>query len=129
MSCGWNTPSVAAEASLIHMPTFTSKPLSPAPLNKLFRKNPLLFGVPFVLIIVGASYGLVPFAQTRYDLQDQKVFKVCTQFQHSYRFNPNIVQMTKEQELGLNKNRKKFDIREEYFVSPVSCVNFDLLMR
>ena len=25
-------------------------------------------------------------------------------------------QMSKEQELGLSQNRKKFDIREEYFV-------------
>jgi hypothetical protein len=28
-----------------------------------------------------------------------------------------LTQMTKEQELGLEKNRKRFDIREEYFVS------------
>lgn len=25
--------------------------------------------------------------------------------------------MSREQELGLDKNRKKFDVREEYFVS------------
>ena len=27
--------------------------------------------------------------------------------------------MSREQELGLDKNRKKFDVREEYFVSPL----------
>ena len=26
--------------------------------------------------------------------------------------------MSREEELGLNKNRKKFDVREAYFVSP-----------
>jgi hypothetical protein len=31
------------------------------------------------------------------------------------------LQMTKEQELKLKKDRKKFDIREEYFVRAV-CV-------
>jgi hypothetical protein len=30
-------------------------------------------------------------------------------------------QMSREQELGLNKNRKKFDVREEYFVSLPLC--------
>jgi len=37
------------------------------------------------------------------------------------------VKVTKEQELGIDKNRKKFDIREEYFVStsppPLSLVS------
>lgn len=30
----------------------------------------------------------------------------------------NHGQMSREEELGLNKNRKKFDVREAYFVSP-----------
>ncbi|KAG5639849.1 hypothetical protein DXG03_002828, partial [Asterophora parasitica] len=80
------------------MTVFASKPWRQTPLNRLLKKYPGLFGVPFVLIMVGASYGLTPFTQTRYDLHDQKV-----------------KQVTKEQELNLNKNRKKFDIREEYF--------------
>ena len=29
-----------------------------------------------------------------------------------------MFQVTKEQELGLDKNRRKFDIREEYYVCP-----------
>jgi len=48
--------------------------------------------------MVGASFGLQSFTQTRYDLHSQK-----------------ITQMSREQELGLNKNRKKFDVREAYF--------------
>ncbi|KAF9478464.1 hypothetical protein BDN70DRAFT_778187, partial [Pholiota conissans] len=67
-------------------------------MNRLIRKHPSVFGVPFVLIIVAASFGLTTFTQTRYDVHDQKVKHV-----------------TKEQELKLDKNRKKFDIREEYF--------------
>jgi cytochrome c oxidase assembly protein subunit 16 len=58
------------------MPAFSSNPLNAPPINHRLRKNPLLFGIPFVLIIVGASYGLIPFAQTRYDLQDRKVSQV-----------------------------------------------------
>ncbi|EGN95816.1 hypothetical protein SERLA73DRAFT_38982, partial [Serpula lacrymans var. lacrymans S7.3] len=48
--------------------------------------------------IVGASFGLQSFTQTRYDLQDQKV-----------------KQVTHEQALGLDRKKKKFDIREEYY--------------
>ncbi|KAG5338105.1 hypothetical protein E4T56_gene10284 [Termitomyces sp. T112] len=80
------------------MAVFPSKPWRDTPLNKTVKKYPALFGVPFVLIIVAASYGLSTFTQTRYDLHDQKV-----------------KQLTKEQELNLDRNRKKFDIREEYF--------------
>ena len=36
--------------------------------------------------------------------------------QRVYKLNATCVQVTREQELGLVKNRKKFDIREEYFV-------------
>lgn len=35
--------------------------------------------------------------------------------------------MTKEQELNLDKNRKKFDIREEYFVSCSAFIGHDCL--
>ncbi|KDQ61283.1 hypothetical protein JAAARDRAFT_173903 [Jaapia argillacea MUCL 33604] len=80
------------------MPVFPSYPLNASPLHKRLRKNPALFGVPFLLIIVGASFALEPFARVRYDLQDQK-----------------ISQVSQEEALGLQKNRKKFDIREEYF--------------
>lgn len=77
---------------------FESKPLNPTKLQLAIRKYPAAFGIPFVLIVVGASFLLTPFTQTRYDLHDERV-----------------KQMTKEQQLGLEKNKKKFDIREEYY--------------
>ncbi|EKM54938.1 uncharacterized protein PHACADRAFT_194964 [Phanerochaete carnosa HHB-10118-sp] len=80
------------------MPTFQNNPLKSNSAHVLLRKHPALFGIPFVLIIVGASFGMQSFVQTRYDLQDQKIQNV-----------------TKEQELGLAKNRRKVDIREEYY--------------
>ncbi|KAF9651478.1 hypothetical protein BDM02DRAFT_3184482 [Thelephora ganbajun] len=86
------------------MGIFDSKPLNTTPLNNKLRKNPLLFGVPFVMIMVVASYALVPFTQTKYELQDRKISNV-----------------SKEQELGLGNRKRKFDIREEYFASKLSA--------
>ncbi|KAI0782248.1 cytochrome c oxidase assembly protein COX16-domain-containing protein, partial [Abortiporus biennis] len=80
------------------MPTFTNNPVNASRLSKTLRKHPSIFGIPFLLIVVGASYGLSTFTQTRYDLQDKKVHQV-----------------NKEEELGLRKNKRQFDIREEYF--------------
>ncbi|KAH7908521.1 cytochrome c oxidase assembly protein COX16-domain-containing protein [Hygrophoropsis aurantiaca] len=80
------------------MPTFSSNPTRTSPLHSTLKRHPALFGVPFVLIIVGASFGLQSFTQTRYDLQDQKV-----------------KQFSNEQALGLDRRKKKFDIREEYY--------------
>ena len=60
------------------MPPFTSNPLNPNPMHSMLRKHPSLFGIPFLVIIVGASFGLQSFTQTRYDLHDQKIKKVCT---------------------------------------------------
>jgi len=51
-----------------------------------------------VLTIVVASFGLSSFTQTRYDLHDRK-----------------ITQVTKEEELHMKRDRRKVDIREEYF--------------
>ncbi|EPQ57794.1 hypothetical protein GLOTRDRAFT_71677 [Gloeophyllum trabeum ATCC 11539] len=80
------------------MAVFPSRPLNTSPVHRTLRKHPSLFGVPFIALMVGASFALQQFTQTRYDLQDQKVS-----------------QMSKEEALGLKKNRKKFDIREEYY--------------
>ncbi|KIK04469.1 hypothetical protein K443DRAFT_93192 [Laccaria amethystina LaAM-08-1] len=77
------------------MAEFPSRSVKPSSLNQTIRRYPALFGIPFILLMVVASYGLSTLNQTRYDLHDQKV--------------------TKEQELKLDKSRKKFDIREEYF--------------
>ncbi|KAF8163717.1 cytochrome c oxidase assembly protein COX16-domain-containing protein, partial [Crassisporium funariophilum] len=80
------------------MPVFPARPVRPGTMNQVVRRHPSLYGIPFVLLMVVASYGLTTFTQTRYDLHDQKVKHV-----------------SKEQELKLDQNRKKFDIREEYF--------------
>lgn len=61
----------------LHMGVFDSKPLNTAPLNTTLRRNPLLFGASFVMIMVVASYALVPFAQTKYELQDRRNSNVC----------------------------------------------------
>ena len=58
------------------MPTFPSNPLKSNPVHRVLRKYPALFGVPFVIIIVGASYAMQTFTQTRYDLHDKKVTQV-----------------------------------------------------
>lgn len=96
------------------MPTFQSNPVDPSPLARTIKRNPLLFGVPFCLIIVGASFGLQTFTQTRYDLQDQKVKQVQAMI-HSVIFLI-VPEISNEQALGLDRARKKVDIREEYFV-------------
>lgn len=80
------------------MPTFQSNPIRPSKLARTVKKYPLLFGAPFCLIIVCASFGMQAFTQTRYDLQDRK-----------------IKQISDEQALGLGRAKKKIDIREEYF--------------
>ncbi|EAU88945.2 hypothetical protein CC1G_10073 [Coprinopsis cinerea okayama7 len=77
---------------------FQTRSKPPSNLSKFIKKHPSAFGVPFILVMVAASFGLSTITQTRYDMQDQKV-----------------KQVTKEQELKLDRNRKKFDIREEYF--------------
>ena len=74
---------------------------NPHPLLLAVRRRPfLMFGAPFVTLIVLASFGLQGLTQTRYDLHQQRSST-----------------MSKEEELGMDKSRKRLDIREEYFVS------------
>ncbi|KAL7420206.1 Flavin-linked sulfhydryl oxidase of the mitochondrial IMS [Cryptotrichosporon argae] len=81
------------------MPTFSSRSTRPSPLLDSLRGRPfLLFGLPFLSLVVVSSFALQRFTRTRYDLNDQKVQV-----------------MSKEQELGLSKDRKRVDIREEYY--------------
>lgn len=92
------------------MPTFDSKPLRKsnsvlARLAPQVRRRPLLFfGFPFLVTIVGASFGLANLTQTRYDYNATKVQTI-----------------SKEEELRMKKDRKRIDIREEYFVSVLPC--------
>jgi cytochrome c oxidase assembly protein subunit 16 len=64
------------------------------------QKRPfLLFGLPFIATMVAGSFFLTPAAAVRYERHDRKVR-----------------QMTKEEQLGIGKEARKFDMREEYYV-------------
>ncbi len=60
----------------------------------------LLFGLPFMAVIVGGSFVLTPATAVRYERHDRKVR-----------------QLTREEELSVGKAGRKVDIREEYFVN------------
>ncbi|KAK3310905.1 cytochrome c oxidase assembly protein COX16-domain-containing protein [Chaetomium strumarium] len=65
----------------------------------MMAKHPfLLFGLPFLTVIVGASFVLTPATAIRYERYDRKVR-----------------QMTREEELGVGKDRRKVNIRDEYY--------------
>lgn len=66
----------------------------------LAKRPFLLFGLPFMAIIVAGSFVLTPATAIRYEKHDRKVR-----------------QMTREEELGVGKTGRRVDIREEYYVS------------
>lgn len=67
----------------------------------MMKKHPfLLFGLPFMSVVVAGSFILTPAAAIRYEKYDRKVRQVSQQ-----------------EQLGLGQNRRKVDIREEYYVS------------
>ncbi|KAF2860325.1 hypothetical protein K470DRAFT_270853 [Piedraia hortae CBS 480.64] len=89
------------------MPTFPTRPFRGASYtssiagkyrNSLNRHPFLLFGLPFVLTIVASSFFLTPATAIRYERHDQRVRRV-----------------SEEEKLGLGKDRRKVDVREEYF--------------
>ncbi|TKA49817.1 Cytochrome c oxidase assembly protein cox16, mitochondrial [Cryomyces minteri] len=89
------------------MPTFQSKrfvPTSasgtlPARYRASLQRHPfLLFGLPFIATMVAGSFFLTPATALRYEKHDRKVR-----------------QMTKDEELGIGKDRRRVDMREEYY--------------
>ena len=91
------------------MPTFQSKKFyGSADMGKagvryraLLEKRPFLaFGLPFLVVIVAGSFALTPSTAVRYERQDRKVR-----------------QMTREEELSIGREKRKVDMREEYYVS------------
>ncbi|MCJ1441478.1 MAG: Cytochrome oxidase assembly [Stictis urceolatum] len=58
----------------------------------------LLFGLPFIATIVAGSFFLTPATALRYEKHDRKVRQV-----------------SKDEELGIGKDRRKVDMREEYY--------------
>ena len=59
-----------------------------------------LFGLPFIATMVLGSFFLTPATALRYE-----------------RFDKKVKQLSKEEELGIGKNKRKVDLKEEYYVS------------
>lgn len=69
--------------------------------RKLMAKHPfLLFGLPFMSVIVAGSFVLTPATAVRYEKHDRRVR-----------------QMTKEEALGVGSSRRKVNMKDEYYVS------------
>jgi cytochrome c oxidase assembly protein subunit 16 len=66
----------------------------------LAKRPFLLFGLPFISVIAAGSFVLTPATAVRYEKHDRKVR-----------------QMTREEELGVGRQGRKVDIRDEYYVS------------
>ncbi|KAK7433262.1 Cytochrome oxidase assembly [Neonectria magnoliae] len=67
--------------------------------RRIMNKHPfLLFGLPFVSVIVAGSFVLTPATAVRYERYDRKVR-----------------QMTKEEELNVRRSARKVDMKEEYY--------------
>lgn len=63
-------------------------------------KHPfMLFGLPFIATMVLGSFFLTPATAIRYEKHDRKV-----------------KQLSKEEELGIGKDRRRIDLKEEYYV-------------
>ena len=58
----------------------------------------MLFGLPFIATMVLGSFFLTPATALRYERHDRKVR-----------------QLTKDEELGIGKEKRKIDLREEYY--------------
>lgn len=64
----------------------------------LAKRPFLLFGLPFMAIIVAGSFVLTPATAIRYEKHDRKVR-----------------QMSREEELGVGRDRRKVNIKDEYY--------------
>ena len=76
-------------------------------------KHPFaLFGLPFIATMVLGSFFLTPATALRYERHDRKV-----------------QQLTEEQKLGIGANKRKIDLRDEYYVSArLYHVKVDILL-
>jgi cytochrome c oxidase assembly protein subunit 16 len=69
--------------------------------RKALTRHPfLLFGLPFLTTIVAGSFMLTPATALRYERYDRK-----------------NQQITHEEAMGLKQERRKVDMRDEYYVS------------
>lgn len=73
--------------------------------------------------MVGASFGLAQLTQTRYDHRDRhhrKVYIIIFFSLHLAYFQimlTPMIQVAKEEALGMEKNRRQFSLQEEYWVN------------
>lgn len=83
----------------------------PARYRALLAKHPFaLFGLPFIATMVLGSFFLTPATAIRYEKHDRKV-----------------KQLSKEEELGIGKDRRRIDLKEEYYVRlPLSFLHTTL---
>lgn len=90
------------------MPVFSSKKYRSAvdagnfavKYRAMMAKHPfLLFGLPFMSIIVAGSFILTPATAIRYEKHDRRVR-----------------QLTREEELGVGKNARRVNMKDEYYV-------------
>ena len=66
----------------------------------LVAKHPFaLFGLPFIATMLLGSFFLTPATALRYERHDRKVR-----------------QLTKDEELGIGKDKRRIDLKEEYYV-------------
>ncbi|KAH0420843.1 cytochrome c oxidase-assembly factor cox16 [Colletotrichum camelliae] len=71
----------------------------PARYRAMMAKRPfLLFGLPFVAVMVAGSFVLTPATAIRYEKHDRRVR-----------------QMTKDEELNMRRSARKVDMKEEYY--------------
>ncbi|KAM0703396.1 hypothetical protein Q7P35_009335 [Cladosporium inversicolor] len=89
------------------MPTFSSKKFRsssynntlPARYRAALAKHPFaLFGLPFVGTMLLGSFFLTPATALRYERHDRKVKT-----------------MTEDEKLGIGKDRRRIDMKEEYY--------------
>ncbi|KAI1804774.1 cytochrome c oxidase assembly protein COX16-domain-containing protein [Daldinia bambusicola] len=65
----------------------------------MMAKHPfLLFGLPFMSVIVAGSFVLTPATAVRYEKHDRRVR-----------------QMTREEELGVGKSGRRVNLKDEYY--------------
>jgi len=92
-----------------NMPVFQAKKFRsaaydnsiPARYRAALAKHPFaLFGLPFVATMVLGSFFLTPATALRYERHDRKV-----------------KQLTEDERLGIGKDKRRIDMKEEYYVS------------
>lgn len=78
--------------------------------RRIMNKHPfVMFGLPFLAVIVAGSFVLTPATAVRYERHDRKVR-----------------QLTKDEELNVRRSARKVDMKDEYYVGfplfpPVTC--------